>query len=161
MTCVFPSLKAVVTRPFVIALLFLFLIPLNALPADAAIYDFNATVDGDNSLRVIATWKTESPASSKVEYRASYGGVWLATPVDSNALTDHEVVVVGLKKATSYEFRPVSDGVTGDSMTVSTGDLPGNFPSTVLRVPGSGSSVELTLGGVPFPLSAVIPLNNS
>jgi len=160
MTCVFPSLKAVVTRPFVIALLFIFLIPLNALPADAAIYDFNAAVDGDNSLRVIATWKTESPASSKVEYRASSGGVWLATPVDSEALTDHEVVVVGLKKATSYEFRPVSDGIAGASMTVSTGDLPGNFPGTFLRVPGSGSSVELTLGGFPFPISAVIAVNN-
>ena len=125
------------------------------------IYDFTVYHDEQNALRIIAEWKTLQPADSKIEYREFMdSGNWMSTPINNLKVTDHKVIIVGLHPETHYVFRPVSDNITGDEVTISTKEMPELLPQTQLVVNMSGtSSNDLTIGGFPSPISTIVAVN--
>ncbi len=120
------------------------------------IYDFTVRNDDQNSLRMIAEWKTTQPATSKVEYRKSGDSdSWLSTPLCDEKVTEHEVIIVGLRGATNYVFRPVSDDVIGTELTVSTEEIPETLPKTQAVIKNTLPS-GITIGGFPQPRSTIV-----
>jgi len=66
--------------------------------------------------KAIITWTTDEPADSQVEW-GQYNGWGNFTPLDSNMVTSHTVVVEGLKPNTYYNFRIMSRDRAGNLAT--------------------------------------------
>lgn len=60
------------------------------------------------------SWNTDQPADSRVEYgtTTNYGQT---TPLDSNLVTNHSVVISGLSQKTTYHYRVHSANANGSS----------------------------------------------
>ncbi len=103
--------------------------------------DVEAEVSEDISTVLRVRWRTERETVGYVEYGRD-GEFGQSTPMEEDATTSHEAVLLGLKSDTEYEFRVVvadADGaakLTGEVETVRTGDLPTGMPS--LDVEGEG-----------------------
>jgi hypothetical protein len=73
-----------------------------------------ATVEGDNGIAI--TWRTDEPASSRVQYGTSAGA--LTGEASAAALvTEHRIVLRGLAPGTLHHFRAVSADESGNGTT--------------------------------------------
>jgi peroxiredoxin len=73
----------------------------------------NVQSQGATDMGVLITWKTDEPATSQVQYGKtnSYGA---STALDSNLVTDHSVLVLGLEADTIYYFGVISKDANGN-----------------------------------------------
>ncbi len=69
---------------------------------------------GSNS--VVITWVTDEPATSLVGY--GIGGYTSQTPLDSELVTDHRVVITGLDPDTTYTYCVVSKDAESNEINV-------------------------------------------
>lgn len=75
------------------------------------------TVDqGEDTVSVVVSWKTDEPATSKVEFGVGTGDSNLtqSSPESSALDTSHVVVVPGIDASQVYQFRAVSEDATGN-----------------------------------------------
>lgn len=65
---------------------------------------------GDDTIKVIASWKTDEPSSSKVEFGVGAGDANLTQSSQESAALDtsHVVVVSGIEPSQAYQFRAIS-----------------------------------------------------
>ncbi len=84
------------------------------------------------------TWTTSDPSVGYVEY--GVGELTERTPVETEAVTEHSMTVLGLAADTVYDYRVVTldgdDMAPGEQLTFRTGDLPVGMPR--LTVTGEG-----------------------
>ncbi len=111
-----------------------------------------ATNVGANSATI--TWTTSAPADSRVDYGASV--IAQSTPVDSQLVTSHSVVLTGLSASTRYIYHVVSKDSSGrvatsPDYTFTTASAPAPFgfalsasPASVTLQPGSSAGVTVT-----------------
>lgn len=71
---------------------------------------------GDDSIKVIASWGTDEPSTSKVEFGVGAGDANLTqSSQESTALdTSHVVVVSGIEPSQAYQFRAISKDASGN-----------------------------------------------
>src|SRR2546426_7571081 len=77
--------------------------PINP-PPPSSLTVSNVSSSNITSSSATITWTTSAPAASQVEYgtTASYGQ---SSPLDSNSVTSHSVILTGLAASTSYHYR--------------------------------------------------------
>lgn len=65
---------------------------------------------GDDTIKVIASWKTDEPSTSKVEFGVGAGDANLTQSSQESAALDtsHVVVVSGIEPSQAYQFRAIS-----------------------------------------------------
>jgi hypothetical protein len=89
---------------------------------------------------VVVTWETNIPATGHVEYGATQA-CELSTPVESEAATSHEAVLLGLTAEQEWSYRVVSEAGGARAETevasIATGALPAELP--VLTAIGGGN----------------------
>jgi peroxiredoxin/ribosomal protein L40E len=86
-------------------------------PTDTTAPSISAVLSSDvTDMGVLITWKTDEPATSQVQYGKtnSYG---VSTTLDSNLVTDHSVLIVGLDADSLYYYRVVSQDDSGNENT--------------------------------------------
>jgi hypothetical protein len=71
---------------------------------------------GSDTVKVIASWKTDEPATSKVEFGVGAGDANLTqSSQESSTLdTSHVVVISGIDASQVYQFRAISKDATGN-----------------------------------------------
>lgn len=71
---------------------------------------------GDDSIKIIASWGTDEPSTSKVEFGVGAGDANLTqSSQESTALdTSHVVVVSGIEPSQVYQFRAISKDASGN-----------------------------------------------
>lgn len=116
----------------------------------SGLYGFSATVSEAIPTVVTVTWSSEEPTRGRVLFGP---GLALSTPLEAEAATEHEAVLLGLPPDTEAGWQVVlDDGAAGPEQTVTTGLLPNSLP--VLSVEGEGHdafTVAPMLGGVTGP----------
>lgn len=68
----------------------------------------NLTLSGVTSTSVVVSWTTNVPGSTKVQYKATSGGVWTFTAENPTLTTSHSVTITGLSPNTLYTFKAFS-----------------------------------------------------
>lgn len=65
---------------------------------------------GDDTIKVIASWKTDEPSTSKIEFGVGAGDANLTQSSQESAALDtsHVVVVSGIEPSQAYQFRAIS-----------------------------------------------------
>ncbi|MCX6809351.1 MAG: fibronectin type III domain-containing protein [Candidatus Berkelbacteria bacterium] len=71
---------------------------------------------GDDSVKVIASWKTDESATSKVEFGVGAGDANLTQSSQESTVLDtsHVVVVSGVEPSQAYQFRAISKDASGN-----------------------------------------------
>ena len=132
-------------------LAFTTLAPDTTPPAIAAV----TVLEVQNNFARIA-WQTDEPATSQIEYGtdANYGA---ATPLDSQRVVQHEILLQGLAANTTYHFRAISADSSGN--TAYSPDQQFTTPNPVLLADDfSGSSLDPAkwrLGDHPYNQSGI------
>jgi hypothetical protein len=89
-----------------------------------SITNLSVRANPNSVLSAYVSWTTEKAATSKVQF--GVGGVqWEIAHVE--AVTKHEVLVIGMRAQTKYQIRAIS-GVTEAETTYTTGALPAHIP---------------------------------
>jgi len=71
---------------------------------------------GDDTVKVIASWKTDEPATSKVEFGVGAGDANLTQSSQESSVLDtsHIVVISGIETSQAYQFRAISKDAGGN-----------------------------------------------
>ncbi len=71
---------------------------------------------GDDKVKVIASWKTDEPATSKVEFGVGAGDANLTQSSQESSILDtsHLVVISGIEPSQVYQFRAISKDSGGN-----------------------------------------------
>lgn len=71
---------------------------------------------GDDTVKVIASWKTDEPSTSKVEFGVGAGDANLTQSSQESSVLDtsHVVVVSGIEPSQAYQFRAISTDAGGN-----------------------------------------------
>jgi hypothetical protein len=89
-----------------------------------SITNLSVRANPNSVLSAYVSWTTEKAATSKVQF--GVGGVqWEIAHVE--AVTKHEVLVIGMRAQTKYQIHAIS-GVTEAETTYTTGALPAHIP---------------------------------
>jgi hypothetical protein len=108
---------------------------------------------------VIVRWETNVPAIGHVEYGAT-SDCELSTPIEAEASTSHEAVILGLTANREWSYRVVAEaggaGAESDVATITTGSLPSELPVVTTSGGGNDRYVVTPLIGV---TDAVVILN--
>jgi len=85
----------------------------------------------------LVSWKTDAPASSVVQFGlADYQ--WEIS--DDTMVTDHKVVVIGMRAEQAYKIKGISGGASAEGM-FTTGKLPAQIPNGTVMVNEAASRV--------------------
>ncbi len=104
----------------------------------------NVWVSSNTGTSVAIRWRTDVPASSRVEYGPDPGyGVLMA--MDPTLVTDHEYVLTGLTVGSTYHFRVLSSNASGTAMS---GDYAFNtaVPVPDILIDNTDPGFSVTLG---------------
>ncbi|MCL4872569.1 PKD domain-containing protein [bacterium] len=74
----------------------------------------NLLVKDVTSSSALATWTTDEPATTQVDFGLS-GAFTSSTPLDSSLKTVHSVLLEGLQSYTAYSYRAVSTDASGNT----------------------------------------------
>jgi len=93
-----------------------------------------AADSNDNRVKVMVSWRTDEPATSKVEFGVGVGDSTLTqASIESASLdTSHVVVVSGLETSQTYQFRAVSKDSAGNLANSDTQILVTNQPKQTI-----------------------------
>ena len=71
---------------------------------------------GSDTIKVVASWNTDEPASSKVEFGIGAGDANLTQSSQESSVLDtsHVVVISGVEPSQTYQFRAVSKDASGN-----------------------------------------------
>lgn len=71
---------------------------------------------GSDTIKVIASWNTDEPATSKVEFGIGAGDANLTQSSQESSVQDtsHVVVISGVEPSQTYQFRAISKDVAGN-----------------------------------------------
>ena len=92
----------------------------------------NTVTNPNNVLSVFVNWTTETPMDSEVQF--GVGGYQFRIR-DDTAVTNHQVLVIGMHAETTYQIRAISSGnniTLQDETTWTTGSLPIQVPEGVM-----------------------------
>lgn len=105
-----------------------------------AISGVTARLSEEISTVVIVRWDTDVPAIGHVEYGPTPAAD-MSTPLEAEAVTSHEVVILGLTAEREWSYRVVSEAgearAESELATIATGSLPADLP--VLTTDGDGN----------------------
>ncbi|MEI6462091.1 MAG: LamG-like jellyroll fold domain-containing protein [bacterium] len=88
---------------------------ISEVSVEASPSDVTDTVSGKKTTQIIVSWKTDEPASSRVEYGENTGDVYnYKTPEDNNLKTDHVVIISNLSASQIYHLRAISSDKAGN-----------------------------------------------
>lgn len=105
--------------------------------SDIVIETSNVGGDKEDESQVVVSWKTDEPATSKVEYgEGASGESYTSSSTEDPTMTNsHLVIISGLKSSTPYHLRAVSTD-KGDNVTNSADNtvIPGEVQKSVLSI---------------------------
>ncbi|MEI6462755.1 MAG: LamG-like jellyroll fold domain-containing protein [bacterium] len=88
---------------------------ISEVSVEASPSDVTETVSGKKTTQIIVSWKTDEPATSRVEYGENTGDVYnYKTPEDNNLKTDHVVIISNLSASQIYHLRAISQDKAGN-----------------------------------------------
>ncbi|MGZ3794649.1 MAG: hypothetical protein ACXVCP_20040, partial [Bdellovibrio sp.] len=76
----------------------------------------NFGVESVDSSSATLIWNTNLPASSQLQIISVFTSETMVTPLDQNLVTDHKVVVSGLRRGSVYKIQAISVDAVGNSV---------------------------------------------